>query len=151
LSFGACGHDTVYDDDSIRSSNDTIRTANVTRLFRYVFTAAGTVGVLQRRTYSTWDAIRVSDSLSIGACSHDTVYDYDSIRVSNDAIGIGTANVTRLIRYVFVDTAARRLCFSLKDAASVGRDESGMSKSLRFLAGERRTIDTDDTVRVQNR
>jgi hypothetical protein len=38
----------------------------------------------------------------------------------------------------------------LNDAASVRRDESGITKSLRVCAGEHRTIDHDNTIRILN-
>jgi hypothetical protein len=87
--------------------------------------------------------------LSLRACDQDTIDEDDSSRISNDTRGY--ANVTRLIRSVFVGTAARRDGFGLNDAASVGRDESGITNILRFFTGEHRTIDHDDTVRVLNR
>jgi hypothetical protein len=84
--------------------------------------------------------------LSIRACDHASLEGNESIRGSNGLIGI-----TNAARIVFVDTAARRLGVILNEAASVGRDESGITKSLRVCAGEHRTINHDNTVRILNR
>jgi hypothetical protein len=51
----------------------------------------------------------------------------------------------------FAHTATRRYGSRLNDAASVGRDESGIRNVLSFRTGQHRTIDHDDTVLVRHR